>query len=95
MMDWGSNMWVFMGLAMGIGVLCLIIFVLYYLFFRGKRSGNVNVKTQIKGDQEFVKNSVGEEIKNEESYFCQNCGEKLDEKSLKYCPSCGSELNIN
>ena len=95
MMDWGSNMWVFMGIGMTIFVLIVIIFVLYYLFGLGRRTNKVKIKKQIITNQEVVKNSVGEEIKHEESYFCQNCGEKLDEKSLKYCPSCGSEININ
>jgi len=90
MMDWGSNMWIFMGIGMAIFVLIVIIIIFYYLFAHRSRTNKVYVTSQIK-NQESVKKKVDVEVKHDESHFCPNCGEKIEEKTV-ICPTCGSEI---
>ncbi len=93
MMGWGSNMWILMGLIMGICILVALVIgiVLYYLYSHRSHDAINNNKIQTQKIQNFANTEITEEVRHDESLFCPNCGEKIEEKTV-ICPTCGSEI---
>lgn len=101
--DWGSNMWFYMILGMGIFFLICVIGI-YMLIRRRHRydssqvpsQGNHHIeeraKTQAQSNQKSASAGTVEEVNQKSPFFCHICGEKLDDRTLKYCPYCGSEI---
>ncbi|MHA2339816.1 MAG: hypothetical protein ACXACX_21105 [Candidatus Hodarchaeales archaeon] len=101
--DWGSNMWFYM--ILGMGIFLLIAAILIYLLTRrrhqydsskerSRRNHHIEerAKTQTQSNQKSLSAVTVEDVNQKIPFFCPICGENLDDRTLKYCPYCGSEI---
>ena len=87
MMDWNSEVWVFV-IIIGIISFILIILILLYIMRKGTNKLE-SIKTS---DQQFKKTELKSNQLLDEVNFCPECGAKFDKQGIEYCPACGHKI---
>ena len=87
MMEWSSDVWLFVVI---IGIISFLLITLILLYIVTKET---NKRESTKSSDQQIKQTELSSIQNfNEIKFCTECGAKFETMDLTYCPACGHKI---
>ena len=88
MMEWGSDVWLF---VIVIGIISFLFIVLILLYFM--RNGTNKLVSTKSSDQQIIQTELSSIQHLNEIKFCPECGANFETMDLTYCPACGHKVS--
>ncbi len=88
MMEWGSDVWLF---VIVIGIISFLFIVLILLYFM--RNGTNKLESTKSSDQQIIQTELSSIQHLNEIKFCPECGANFETTDLTYCPACGHTVS--
>ncbi len=88
MMEWGSDVWLFV-IVIGIISFLFIVLILLYIV-RKERNKLESTKSS---DQQIIQTELSNIQHLNEIKFCPECGANFETTDLTYCPACGHKVS--
>lgn len=90
MMEWGSDVWLFV-IVIGIISFLLIVVILLYTM----RKGINKLESTKSSDQQIIQTELSSIQHINEIKFCPECGAKFETMDIAFCPTCGHKVSVD